>query len=192
MCNETKPVDLSSAVLRAQTSSAITVLLEQAQLRKGEIVVIGCSTSEIMGGRIGKFSSLEAAQSVLPALLEATRSQGVFLAIQCCEHLNRALVVERECQEKYNLEIVNVRPLKTAGGSMAQMAVELYRDPVVVETIRAHAGMDIGNTIIGMHLRPVVVPLRSEITKIGCAPVVMARTRAKFIGGPRAQYDTDK
>ena len=121
-------------------------------------------------GRIGKFSSLEAAQAVLPAFLWATDEAGVYLAIQCCEHLNRALVVERDCAEKYHLDIVSVRPLKTAGGSMAQTAMELYRDPVVVESIRAHAGIDVGNTLIGMHLRPVVVPLRTEVTRIGCAP----------------------
>ena len=167
-------------------------LLGVAHLRPGEIVVVGCSTSEVCGHKIGSYSSLEAAEAMFEALYRPCREQGLFMAVQCCEHLNRALVVERDCAERYGLEQVNVRPVRKAGGAMATTAMARFRGPVVVESIRAHGGMDIGDTIIGMHMRPVVVPVRSQQKKIGEANVVMARTRAKFIGGPRAQYDEEQ
>jgi len=177
--------------LTAQARGAMEALLEAAGLRAGQIIVVGCSTSEVMGRRIGQGSSQQAARALMAGLLPPVRERGLFLAVQCCEHLNRALVVERECALHYDLPEVNVHPALHAGGALSVEATEIFDDYVMVETIRAHAGMDIGDTLIGMHLRPVVVPVRSERAVIGKANVVLARTRAKYIGGPRAQYDTN-
>jgi len=174
--------------LREQAAQAVTELLEAAKLKPGDIFVVGCSSSEIMGGQIGKASSLEAAQSVFQGIYPLLRERGIYLAAQCCEHLNRALILERAAAEKYGYEIVNVVPQPKAGGSFATTAYESFEDPVAVEHIRAHAGIDIGNTLIGMHLRDVAVPVRLSLRKIGEANIVCARTREKFIGGVRAIY----
>lgn len=163
-------------------------LVAASGVKTGDIVVIGCSSSEIVGVRIGKGSSRDAAKAVCDGILPVAREQGIFLAVQCCEHLNRALIVERECAEKYGLEIVSVLPQPTAGGSFATECYERFEDPVAVEQISAHAGMDIGLTLIGMHLRRVAVPLRLSVSKIGEATVTYAKTRPKFIGGIRARY----
>jgi len=171
-----------------QVEVALKELLAAAQLKPGQIVVVGCSTSEIGGAKIGTSSSLEIAEAVLAGLLPQIRQAGLFLAIQCCEHLNRALVVERACQERYNLEEVTVYPIQGAGGSLPYQAMQAFEDPVVVEKIQAHAGLDIGDTFIGMHLKPVVVPVRGSIKEVGAAHLTMARTRPKLIGGERARY----
>ncbi len=171
-----------------QASECIELLLSMAGLRPGEIVVVGCSTSEVCGAKIGTQSNEEVAKALFDALEAPCKREGVYLAVQCCEHLNRALVVERSCAEKYQLDIVSVIPARKAGGALSAAAVAGLRDPAIVETIRAHAGLDIGDTLIGMHLRPVVVPVRGTIKRIGEANVVLARTRPKYIGGPRAQY----
>jgi len=167
---------------------AATILLTLANLEPDQILVIGCSTSEILGKKIGSASNREIARIILRNLLELTRPLGVHLAIQCCEHLNRALVVEKELVKSAGLETVEVYPVAKAGGALASMAMDLFRQPVVVENIKAHAGIDIGNTFIGMHLRPVVVPVRAEIKKIGEANLTMAKTRPKLIGGFKAAY----
>lgn len=180
-------VDLKK--IAGQSRDCMRELLNAAQLRPGEIVVVGCSTSEVIARRIGSHSSSEVAVAMLGELLQPCRRRELFLAVQCCEHLNRALVVERACAERYALEQVNVRPALKAGGALSVQAYEQFDDPVVVEAIRAHAGLDIGNTLIGMHLRAVVVPVRIQDAFVGAAPVVMARTRSKYIGGPRAVYD---
>lgn len=175
-----------------QASKAIQELLLAADnLKEGDIVVVGCSTSEIGGKRIGTASSEAIAREVMEALLPPVRSRGLYLAVQCCEHLNRALVVERACLERYDLQQVWVRPQLHAGGAMAMRAVELFENPVMAEDVRglARAGLDIGDTLIGMHLRRVAVPIRASIRKIGEANLVMARTRPKYVGGPRAAYD---
>ena len=164
--------------IRQQAALAITELIEYSGLKAGELLVIGCSSSEIVGERIGKGSSMEAAEAVY----------GILLAAQCCEHLNRALIVERSTAERFGYEAVNVRPWAHAGGSFATTVWEHMEQPVAVEHIRAHAGMDIGDTLIGMHLREVAVPLRLSVKKIGMANLVCARTRPKFIGGERARY----
>ena len=183
---------LDLTVLTSQARLAMETLLDAAKLYPGELVVVGCSTSEVAGHRIGSYSSEEIGQALMKGLLEPVRARGLYLAVQCCEHLNRALVVERACMREYHYEQVNVRPALKAGGALSVAALDAFEDPVVVETIRAHAGIDIGDTIIGMHLRPVVVPIRSEYAKIGMANVVLARTRPKYIGGSRAQYNTDE
>jgi len=160
----------------------------QANLKPGHIVVLGCSTSEVMGKQIGKGSSEEVAEALLPPLLTRIRARELFLAVQACEHLNRALVVEEACVEKYGLDAVTVIPAISAGGAMAFKAWQSFHHPLMVESIRAHAGIDVGDTFIGMHLRPVVVPIRPSIKEIGEAHLTMARTRPRLIGGPRAIY----
>ena len=177
--------------INAQANAAIDELLEAADtLKKGDILVIGCSTSEVMGKLIGTGSSVEAAKAIMDAVLPKIKEHGLYLAVQCCEHLNRCLVVERECMEKYDFEQVSVKPALHAGGAWSVQAMQQFTDPVVVEDIkmRARAGIDIGGVFIGMHMRPVCVPIHNENTKIGCANVTMARNRPKLIGGERAQY----
>lgn len=162
-------------------------LCEKAGLTKGQILVVGCSSSEICGDRIGSNSNLEAAEAVFEGIYTALNEKGVFLAAQCCEHLNRAIVTEREAAK--GLERVNVVPQPKAGGSFAATAYRRFKDPVVLENIRADAGLDIGDTLIGMHLKPVAVPVRLSQKNIGEAHITAARTRPKFIGGCRAVYD---
>ena len=174
--------------IKEQAERAVRELLEVSKLRPGDLLVIGCSSSEIMGERIGKSSSMEAAQAVYEGIAPVLEEKGILLAVQCCEHLNRALIVERSTAEKFGYEPVNVRPWAHAGGSFATTVWEHMEQPVAVEHIRAHAGMDIGDTLIGMHLREVAVPLRLSVKKIGMANLVCARTRPKFIGGERARY----
>lgn len=170
-----------------EARSVIDEICERAALRSGDILVVGCSTSEILGSRIGTNSAPEVADAVFTALYEGAMAHGVHLAFQCCEHLNRAIVIERAALP--HAEAVNVVPKPKAGGSMATAAYNGFSDPIVVEEIRADAGIDIGFTLIGMHLKKVAVPLRLENDKIGEAKVLAARVRPKFIGGASAVYD---
>ncbi len=179
-------------VIGDEAYQAAKEILEKAKLKAGDLFVVGCSTSEVGGASIGSFSSPELAEAVFGGIYQATEEAGVYLAAQCCEHLNRALIIERKAAEKYGYEIVNVVPQPKAGGSFATAAYKAFEEPVAVEHIRAHAGMDIGDTLIGMHLRDVAVPVRIRTTQIGDAHVVCARTRAKFIGGCRAVYDEEQ
>lgn len=176
--------------LTIQAKTALSELLEQANLKPGNLLVIGCSSSEIMGEKIGKGSSLDAAKAVFEGVYPLLREKGIYLAVQCCEHLNRSLIVERELAEKKGYEIVNVVPQLHAGGSFAVTAFECFEDAVAVESVCADAGMDIGDTLIGMHLKRVAVPVRVSIKKIGQANLVCARTRPKYVGGPRAAYNS--
>jgi uncharacterized protein (TIGR01440 family) len=146
----------------------------------------------MVGERIGKASSMEAAEALYSAIAPAMAEKGIYLAVQCCEHLNRAIIMERACAERYGYDPVWVKPQPKAGGSFATCVWEAMTDPVAVEAIRAHAGMDIGATLIGMHLRRVAVPVRLSVSKIGEASLVCARTRPAYIGGPRAQYQTEE
>ena len=175
--------------IRQQAKEALLELIDIAGLTKGQILVIGCSSSEIVGETIGHGSSIEAAEAVFEAIAPILREKGIFLAAQCCEHLNRALIIERECAEKYGIDEVTVVPQPKAGGSFATTAWKNFQSPVAVEHIRAHAGLDIGGTLIGMHLREVAVPVRLSVKKIGEAPILSARTRPKYIGGSRAKYE---
>ena len=170
-----------------ETKAVITELCEKAKLKAGSIVVVGCSTSEVVGSTIGTNSNYEVAGEIFKALYDYTKSQGIYLAIQCCEHLNRAIITEREALPF--AEAVNVVPQPKAGGSLATHAYKGFNNPIAVEEIKADAGIDIGFTLIGMHLKKVAVPLRLENNKIGDALVVAARTRPKFIGGERAIYN---
>lgn len=162
-------------------------LVEKANLNKGNIVIIGCSTSEIIGAKIGTNSSFETAQTVFKGFYEIAAKYGIYLAVQCCEHLNRAIITEKDALPFS--EIVNVVPQPKAGGSLATTAYQTFKNPIAVEEIKADAGIDIGFTLIGMHLKKVAVPLRLENNKLGEALVVAARTRPKFIGGERAIYN---
>ncbi len=167
---------------------AIEELIEKSGIKEGEILVIGCSSSEMIGGMIGKNSAPEAAEALLDAIYPIIKEKNIYLAAQCCEHLNRALIIERECAKKYGLEEVCVVPQPKAGGSFATAVYNRMSYPIAVEAIKAHAGLDIGSTLIGMHLKSVAVPLRLSINTIGEAFIVCARTRPKFIGGERAKY----
>ena len=170
-----------------QATAVMKELGEKARLKAGDLVVIGCSTSEIIGSKIGTNSSPEVAGVVFDALHQDAKQMGWHLAFQCCEHLNRAIVVEKAAVPMG--ETVNVVPQPKAGGSMATQAYQHFENPVVVEQIKADAGIDIGFTLIGMHLKQVAVPLRLEHNRIGEATILAARTRPKFIGGCRAAYD---
>lgn len=177
--------------VRAQVRSAAEELLSVANLERGQVLVVGCSTSEVAGQRIGTAGSEPVARAILEPLWDATQSRGLYLACQCCEHLNRALVVQREAAERYGWEQVTVVPVPRAGGAFAARALHHMPGAVVVEEIRAHAGLDIGLTLIGMHLRKVAVPVRLSVTTIGQARITAARTRPKLIGGERAVYRLD-
>ena len=175
--------------ITAETEKLIKELIEKAGLKKGDILVVGCSSSEIVGSEIGHGSSLEAAEAVFEGIYPTLREKGIYLAAQCCEHLNRAIIVESEYAKAHCLDIVNVVPQPKAGGSFATTCYKSFESPVAVEFIKADAGMDIGSTLIGMHLKHVAVPVRLSENKIGFANVTFARTRPKCIGGIRAIYD---
>lgn len=178
---------LDLTVISSEAATAAKELVEAAHLRAGMLVVVGCSTSEVAGERIGTDSIPEVAEAILDGLLSVFSPCGIFVAAQCCEHLNRALVVERTACP--GAEIVNAVPQPKAGGSFATAAYRRFSDPVLLEHIRADAGLDIGLTLIGMHLREVAVPLRLGIRTIGAAALTAARVRPKYIGGIRAVYD---
>lgn len=167
----------------------LTYVFEKGKLKAGDILVAGCSTSEVEGGQIGKNSNYETGGEIARTLYEFAQDKGIYIAVQCCEHLNRALVVERECLEHYRLTEVSAVPHQKAGGSCGSAYYRLLRDPALAESIQGKAGIDIGDTFIGMHLMPVAVPLRHETIKsIGCAHLTMAVTRPRLIGGERAKY----
>ena len=177
------------AEVEREAANAAQELVEAARLHRGQIVVIGCSTSEVVGHQVGSWSTPEAAQAIFRGLQSVFAPRGVYLAAQCCEHLNRALIVEHEAVP--NAEIVNVLPQPKAGSSFATAAYESFRHPVALEEIRADAGLDIGGTLIGMHLQKVAVPVRLKQDHIGQAIVLAARVRPKFIGGERAIYNEE-
>ena len=174
--------------IKLQARQAVAELIEAAGLKAGDLLVIGCSSSEVMGEKIGKASSLDAAKAIFAGVEPVIKEHGVLLAVQCCEHLNRALVMEQTTADRFGYEAVNVKPQPKAGGSFATAFWEAMEQPVAVEHIRAKAGLDIGGTLIGMHLKEVAVPVRLSVKQIGQANILCARTRPKFIGGERAHY----
>ena len=178
-----------SCSIYKQAQAAIAELYEKAKLKEGNIVVVGCSTSEVVGAKIGTNSNIDVAEEVFKGLHDYTKSKGLFLAVQCCEHLNRVIITERSAVPF--AELVNVIPQPKAGGSLATQAYAGFDEPVAVEEIKADAGLDIGLTLIGMHLKKVAVPVRLEENQIGEAIVVAARTRPKCVGGSRAVYDQE-
>ncbi len=173
--------------IKNTAKQAAAELLEIAGLTAGDILVVGCSSSEVSGQKIGTASGVEVARAVFDGIYEVTKEKGVYLAAQCCEHLNRAIIVEKAAVPC--ADIVNVVPQPKAGGSFATAAYAAFEHPVAVEEIRADAGLDIGGTLIGMHLKKVAVPVRLSVNRVGEALLLAARTRPKFIGGVRAQYD---
>ena len=179
-------------IIGEEAYRAAKELLSIAEPEENEILVVGCSTSEVGGAGIGTFSSPDLAEVVFGGIYQATQEAGVYLAAQCCEHLNRAIILEKEAALRYGYEVVNVVPQPKAGGSFATAAWKAFEHPVAVEHIKAHVGIDIGDTLIGMHLKEVAVPVRIRTVQIGDAHVVCARTRPKFIGGSRAVYDEER
>ena len=180
---------MTNSSIYQQAKAALEELCEKARLQEGSMVVIGCSTSEVVGAKIGTNSNPDVAGEIFSGLYDLAKSKGIFLAIQCCEHLNRAIVTERRAVPF--AEAVNVIPQPKAGGSLATKAYAAFENPVVLEEIKADAGLDIGFTLIGMHLKKVAVPLRLTNNTIGQALVLAARTRPKFIGGIRATYNEE-
>jgi uncharacterized protein (TIGR01440 family) len=174
--------------IKEEWESILKAFGEATEIKPGQLVVLGCSTSEILGQRIGKASSKEIADVLIDPILNWADQMGVYPVFQCCEHLNRTLVVEKECAEKFGLEPVSVVPALSAGGAMAVAAWDKLSEPAAVESVKAHAGIDIGDTFIGMHLRSVVVPVRINVNTLGSAHITFAKTRPKYVGGPRAVY----
>lgn len=182
---------MSLTEIQKLAAAAMKELIEIAKPHPGGIIVVGCSSSEVAGHKIGTDSSMEAAAAVFDGIYPVIHKSGLYLAAQCCEHLNRALIIEQEAAEKYGLEQVNVLPQPKAGGSFATTAWNRFDRPTAVEEIKADCGIDIGGTLIGMHLKKVAVPVRLSVTKIGEANILCARTRPKFIGGARAAYQEE-
>lgn len=176
---------------RNKAAQAMMELVQVAGLEEGDIVVIGCSSSEVAGEKIGTHPGPEIAKALLDGFMKPLEEKRLCLAAQCCEHLNRALVVEKNTMKMHNLQRVNAVPQPKAGGSFATAVWAKMKEPVLVEYVQAAAGIDVGDTLIGMHLRPVAVPVRLGIRKIGEANLVAARTRYKFIGGERAVYQLE-
>lgn len=174
--------------ISGQVETIVRELAEAGGLSAGQLLVIGTSTSEVGGGRIGTSGSTEIAGEIFKGIEAARQKWGFYPVFQCCEHLNRALVLERAAAERYGLELVSAVPVPKAGGSMASYAYRHLPQACLVETVQAHAGIDIGDTFIGMHLKRVAVPVRPTIRTIGSAHVTMAFTRPKLIGGERAVY----
>lgn len=177
--------------IRKDLRAALEELCEAAHPEEGDLLVVGCSTSEVIGRKIGTAGSDEAASAIFETISAFCAENGLALAAQCCEHLNRALVVEKSTLKKRGLTRVNAVPHRHAGGAFATAAYGGMKEPVLAESVAAELGIDIGNTLIGMHLRPVAVPVRVGIKKIGEAAIVLARTRCKYVGGERARYDPD-
>lgn len=185
-------MSINISALENQLQSIVSEYQEQAKLTDRHIFVIGCSTSEVIGQKIGTAGAVDVAGIIFQQLLKYKETAGVELAFQCCEHLNRALVVERRLQEEKNLSEVSVIPVRQAGGAMAAYAYQHMKDPVVVEHITADGGIDIGDTLIGMHIKHVAVPIRVSHKQLGEAHVTLAKTRPKLIGGQRAVYEKTK
>ncbi|MDY3973095.1 TIGR01440 family protein [uncultured Veillonella sp.] len=180
---------ISQAELKKAVHTAVTELLNVARLERGDLLVVGCSTSEIRGSKIGTDSAEEMGQTIVAALQEVLVPAGINLGVQCCEHLNRVIIIEKAVAKAHNWPIGNVVPQLHAGGATSMAAWATFKEPVAVEHVEAEAGLDIGDTFIGMHLKPVVVPVRLSIKSIGEAHLTAARIRPKYIGGPRAVYD---
>lgn len=183
-----KSIDVDLNTIREQAAAVAEELIQTANMKPGQILVVGCSSSEVAAHKIGCYSSKEVGETLFDAIHGVTKKYGIYLACQCCEHLNRALIMEEEAAMKYDLEMVNVKPQLKAGGSFSTAAWNHFTVPCAVEKVQAHAGIDIGDTLIGMHLRAVAVPVRTSVKEIGSAHVTCARTRLKYIGGERAIY----
>jgi uncharacterized protein (TIGR01440 family) len=180
--------DLDLSVITGQVEQIVRETAEAGRIGPGQLLVIGASTSEVIGKRIGTSGATEIAEAIFAGVEAVSRQFGFWPVFQCCEHLNRSLVMEREAMAAYRFEEVTAVPVPKAGGAMAAFAYRKFRQPCLVEAVRAHAGVDIGETLIGMHLKPVAVPFRPSIRYVGEARVTAAFTRPKLIGGERAVY----
>ncbi len=178
----------ATTIWQSQLEQLLEEFATQVTFTPGQLVVIGCSTSEIVGKRIGSAGGMEVAESLFEPLRSFAKKYDLHLAFQGCEHINRALTMERHSAQAFGLELVSVIPVQKAGGSMSAFAYTHFADPVVVENVQAHGGIDIGQTLIGMHIKPVAVPIRTSIKQIGEAIVTLVTTRPKLIGGERAVY----
>ena len=179
-------------VIEQESCLAAMEICEASGIKAGQIFVVGCSSSEVLGDRIGTATNVNVAEAIYNGIVPVLKERGIFLAGQCCEHLNRALVIEEEVLERYGFEQVNAIPQPNhAGGAFATVCYQRMEKPVLTESIRmqATAGIDIGGTMIGMHIHPTVVPLRISLRKIGEAAIICARRRPRYIGGSRAVYD---
>ncbi len=174
--------------IKIQAENVIKEVIDKCKLSKGDVLVVGCSSSEVVGSKIGTNSNVDVASEIFDGIYTILKKKGIFLAVQCCEHLNRAIVIDRRALS-YPYEPINVIPQKKAGGSLATIAYQKFDNPVMLEEIKADAGLDIGDTFIGMHLKRVAVPVRLTVNAIGEAHITCARTRPKFVGGSRAVYD---
>lgn len=177
--------------IKNDAEAVVSAIVSEAKLESGDLFIVGCSSSEVLGEKIGTNSSLDVADAIFEGIYGVLKDKGIFMAVQCCEHLNRAVILEKKAAKMFGYEEVNVVPQPKAGGSLGTLAFERLENAVAVEKVRADAGLDIGLTMIGMHLKEVAVPLRIPFKKIGNAPIVCARTRPKFIGGIRAKYNED-
>lgn len=170
---------------------ALEELYAVSKAEKGSILVVGCSTSEVIGQKIGSAGSLETAQALVECVNTFCKQKGLYLAAQCCEHLNRAIVIEKAAMKEYGLTRVNAVPQIHAGGSFGTATYAALDEPVLVSSVTADLGIDIGDTLIGMHIRPVAVPVRVSVKKIGEANLVLVRSRCPFVGGERAVYNPE-
>lgn len=186
--HEVEKVELLEQV-KEEAANAAKQLVAEARLHKGQIVVVGCSTSEVVGHKVGSWSTPEVGQAIFDGLNSVFAPLGINIAAQCCEHLNRALIVDYDAVP--GAEVVNVVPQPKAGSSFATAAYNAFSHPVALEEIKADAGLDIGGTLIGMHLKRVAVPVRLAQKHIGDAILLAARVRPKFIGGERAIYNDE-
>ena len=186
--HEVEKVELLQQV-KEEAANAAKQLVAEAKLHKGQIVVVGCSTSEVVGHKVGSWSTPEVGQAIFDGLNSVFAPLGIYIAAQCCEHLNRALIVDYDAVP--GAEVVNVVPQPKAGSSFATAAYNAFSHPVALEEIKADAGLDIGGTLIGMHLKRVAVPVRLAQKHIGDAILLAARVRPKFIGGERAIYNDE-
>lgn len=175
--------------IQQQLNTVLKDLQVQPNFHRYKLLVIGCSTSEVIGEQIGTAGTVQVAEVLYQTLIQFAKKNQISLAFQCCEHLNRALVIETEIMERNHYEEVTVVPVRSAGGALATYAYQHLPQAVVVEHIKADAGIDIGDTFIGMHLKHVAVPVRSQEKQIGKAHVTLAVTRPKLIGGNRAIYE---
>ncbi len=185
-------VDVNLQQVQHELKECLMDLRQASGLGSGQLLVVGASSSEVVGRRIGTSTSLEVGEAIVQTVLEFAEEVGCFVAFQCCEHLNRALVVESEVAEKLNLRVVTAVPVPGAGGAVAAHAFFTLRQPCLVESVQADAGLDIGDTLIGMHLKRVAVPVRGRRNQVGEAHVTMARTRPPLVGGARAVYDVEE
>ncbi len=177
--------------IKKELNTALCELYAAAKPEEGDILVVGCSTSEVIGQKIGTSGSTETANAIFETVSAFCREKKMYLAAQCCEHLNRSLVVEKECAKRYGLTRVNAVPQIHAGGAFGTAAYAGMTEPYLVESVSAVMGIDIGSTLIGMHIRPVCVPVRVSVKKIGEAPLTLARSRCKYVGGERAVYNPE-